>query len=73
MLQSLYNALAGGPSASAKGTGIGLVNVQRRLKLYYEEQGTMMEGLSIESKPSEGTLITFEIPNNGGHIYESGQ
>ncbi|MNO32090.1 Sensor histidine kinase YpdA [compost metagenome] len=73
MLQSLYNALAGGPSASAKGTGIGLVNVQRRLKLYYEEQGTMMEGLSIESKPSEGTLITFEIPNNGGHIYEPGQ
>ncbi|MBW4082077.1 histidine kinase [Paenibacillus sp. S150] len=72
-LQSLYNALAGGPSISAKGTGIGLVNVQRRLKLYYETEGTKMDGLNIESKPSEGTVITFEIPNNGGYIYESGQ
>ncbi|WP_245864698.1 cache domain-containing sensor histidine kinase [Paenibacillus donghaensis] len=72
-LRSLYSALAGGPSISAKGTGIGLVNVQRRLKLYYEAQGTKMEGLSIESKLSEGTIVTFEIPNNGGHTYEPGQ
>lgn len=72
-LRSLYSTLAGGPSISAKGTGIGLVNVQRRLKLYYETQGTKMEGLSIESKRSEGTIVTFEIPNNGGHTYEPGQ
>ncbi|WP_019914791.1 cache domain-containing sensor histidine kinase [Paenibacillus sp. HW567] len=72
-LRLLYSALAGGPSISAKGTGVGLVNVQRRLKLYYEAEGTKMEGLSIESKPSEGTLITFEIPNNGGPTYEPGQ
>ncbi len=72
-LQSLYSALEGGPSISAKGTGIGLVNVQRRLKLYYEAEGTGVEGLNIESKLSEGTVITFEIPNNGGHTYEPGQ
>lgn len=72
-LKSLYGALEGGPSISSKGTGIGLVNVQRRLKLYYEAEGTEMEGMHIESKRSEGTVITFEIPNNGGHTYESGQ
>ncbi|SDM97424.1 cache domain-containing sensor histidine kinase [Paenibacillus jilunlii] len=72
-LQSLYSALEGGPSISAKGTGIGLVNVQRRLKLYYEAEGTGVEGLNIESRLSEGTVITFEIPNNGGHTYEPGQ
>ncbi|MNI06370.1 hypothetical protein D3C73_593490 [compost metagenome] len=72
-LQSLYSALEGGPSISAKGTGIGLVNVQRRLKLYYEAEGTDVEGLNIESKLSEGTVITFEIPDNGGHTYEPGQ
>ncbi|MHA6531803.1 cache domain-containing sensor histidine kinase [Paenibacillus sp. BAC0078] len=72
-LRLLCSALAGGPPISAKGTGVGLVNVQRRLKLYYEAEGTGMEGLDIESKPSEGTLITFEIPNNGGHTYEPGQ
>uniref|UniRef100_UPI0004721F7D sensor histidine kinase n=1 Tax=Paenibacillus graminis TaxID=189425 RepID=UPI0004721F7D len=72
-LQSLYSALEGGPSISAKGTGIGLVNVQRRLKLYYEAEGTGVEGLNIESKLSEGTVITFEIPDNGGHTYEPGQ
>lgn len=72
-LQLLYSALAGGPSISAKGTGVGLVNVQRRLKLYYEAEGTGMEGLRIESRSPVGTLITFEIPNNGGHTYESGQ
>ncbi len=72
-LHSLYSALEGGPSISAKGTGIGLVNVQRRIRLYYEAEGTGVKGLNIESKLSEGTVITFEIPNNGGHTYESGQ
>ncbi|OKP83108.1 histidine kinase [Paenibacillus sp. P32E] len=72
-LKSLYVALEGGPSISSKGTGIGLVNVQRRLKLYYRAEGTEMEGMRIESNRSEGTVITFEIPNDGGHTYESGQ
>lgn len=70
-LRALYGTLEGGPSISTKGTGVGLVNVQRRLKLYYGSEGVKIQGLVIESKPSEGTLITFEIPKNGGHIYEA--
>ncbi|MCL6456535.1 MAG: sensor histidine kinase [Gorillibacterium sp.] len=72
-LRALYNTLegTGGPSNFAKGTGVGLVNVQRRLKLYYGGDGVKMEGLIIESKPSEGTVISFEIPNNGGYTDET--
>lgn len=70
-LEALYGALEGGPAISSKGTGIGLVNVQRRLKLYYAGEGMNMEGMRIESKLSEGTTISFEIPNNGGYSYES--
>lgn len=38
--------------------GIGLKNVNERLRLHYGQ------GLIIESWPGEGTLVTFEIPNN---------
>lgn len=72
-LRALRNTLEGGPSISAKGNGVGLVNVQRRLKLYYGEEGIKSEGLMIESKVSEGTVITFEIPSNGGYTYEPEQ
>lgn len=72
-LRALRNTLEGGPSISAKGNGVGLVNVQRRLKLYYGEEGVKTEGLIIESRLSEGTVITFEIPSNGGYTYEPEQ
>jgi two-component system sensor histidine kinase YesM len=72
-LRALYNTLEGGPPISSKGTGVGLVNVQRRLKLYYGEEGVKTDGLIIESKLSEGTVITFEIPSNGGYTYEPEQ
>nr|WP_259548189.1 ATP-binding protein [Heyndrickxia oleronia] len=42
---------------SKKRTGIGLQNVDRRLKQLYGR------GLKIHSKPDEGTCITFHIPN----------
>ncbi|WP_260838661.1 sensor histidine kinase [Heyndrickxia oleronia] len=42
---------------SEKRTGIGLQNVDRRLKQLYGR------GLKIHSKPDEGTCITFHIPN----------
>lgn len=44
---------------------MGLVNVQRRLKLYYGRESADLQGMMIDSKPSQGTAITFEIPNNG--------
>lgn len=72
-LAALRHALEGGPSISSKGSGVGLVNVQRRLKLYYMEEGLKSEGLIIESRLAEGTVIMFEIPSNGGYSYESGQ
>lgn len=72
-LLALRAALDGGPPVSAKGSGVGLVNVQRRLKLYYAEAGMQTEGLIVESRRSEGTVIRFEIPSNGGDTDESGQ
>ncbi|MNN44664.1 Sensor histidine kinase YpdA [compost metagenome] len=72
-LSALRSALEGGPSISSKGTGVGLVNVQRRLKLYYGGKDAEHEGLVIGSELSEGTVITFEIPNHGGDMYEPGQ
>lgn len=72
-LRALRNTLEGGPPISAKGNGVGLVNVQRRLQLYYGQEGIKSEGLIIESRLSEGTVITFEIPSNGGYTYESEQ
>lgn len=72
-LLALRHALDGGPPVSAKGGGVGLVNVQRRLKLYYAEAGMNTEGLIVESEVSVGTVIRFEIPNNGGYTYEPGQ
>lgn len=72
-LRALYNTFEGGPSISTKGTGVGLVNVQRRLKLYYGEEGMKTDGLIIESRLSEGTVISFEIPSNGGYPNEPEQ
>jgi len=39
-------------------TGIGLSNVEQRLRLYYGEKA----GFSIDSKPGEGTTILFHLP-----------
>lgn len=40
--------------------GIGLINVERRLRLYYDSNAS---GLTIESQLGQGTSIMFEIPN----------
>ena len=44
------------PYANA-GTGFGLNNVDRRIRLYYDQE----EGLRIESGP-EGTRVSFRVP-----------
>lgn len=69
-LELLRGALKGGPSISSKGTGMGLVNVQKRLKLYYESDNIKLEGLQIDSSAFGGTVFSFEIPNTGGYTYE---
>ena len=60
-VQMLYEAIDKGQSSSSKGTGVGISNVSRRLKLYYES-GT--DGLHICSQAGEGTSISFDIPDN---------
>ncbi len=45
-------------SNNSTGTGIGLMNVNRRIKLYFGNE----YGISIESNYNEGTAITVKIP-----------
>ncbi|RKP53222.1 sensor histidine kinase [Cohnella endophytica] len=60
---ALREALAEGRSLSSKGTGVGLLNVQSRLKLYY---GSFTNGLDIRITEGEGASFGFEIPNEHG-------
>ncbi|MEK3705246.1 sensor histidine kinase [Paenibacillus sp. FSL R7-0198] len=70
-LQSVIHALHGGPAVSNKGTGVGLINVHRRLKLYFGSQLGERCRLSITSKVGEGTVICFEIPMGTEGAYDS--
>ena len=40
------------------GSGVGLINVHKRIKLRFGPQ----YGLTIESEPDEGTVVTIRIP-----------
>ncbi|WP_426252374.1 cache domain-containing sensor histidine kinase [Paenibacillus pabuli] len=71
-LQSVVCALNGGPAVSNKGTGVGLINVHRRLKLYFGSQLGEMCRLSITSEVGKGTVICFEIPKDTEGVYDSG-
>ncbi len=44
--------------SSRRGSGIGVKNVNERIRLYYGEP----YGLSIESEPDEGTVILLHLP-----------
>ena len=41
-----------------KGSGVGLINVQRRIQLRFGEE----YGLKIDSEPDEGTVVTIHLP-----------
>lgn len=63
-IQALYAAMDNGYNhSSAKGTGVGISNVERRLQLYYNLDSY---GLVIQSEIGCGTTVTFEIPNENG-------
>ncbi|MDQ0116031.1 cache domain-containing sensor histidine kinase [Paenibacillus harenae] len=62
-VQQLYASMQIGYNRSAKGNGVGIANVDRRLKLYYESD---TDGLVIRSEKGRGTTIAFEIPNEYG-------
>ena len=55
-LEKLRGRLSGGEPPS--GHGIGLYNVNERLRLYFSEQCC----LKIESLPDQGTTVSFKIP-----------
>lgn len=64
-VQALYAAMdRGHDPSSSKGTGVGLSNVAKRLKLYFEESGCL--GLDIQSEPGNGTTVAFEIQDEHG-------
>lgn len=45
-------------ASRSKGSGIGFINVQERVKLYYGEE----YGITVESEPDEGTLVRICLP-----------
>ncbi|SEA13128.1 two-component system, sensor histidine kinase YesM [Oribacterium sp. KHPX15] len=56
--ENLLNDSEGTKRPQKHGSGVGLVNVHRRIKLRFGEQ----YGLKVESEPDEGTCITIHIP-----------
>ena len=52
------NLLTGEERPHKHGSGVGLINVDTRLKLRFG----MEYGLQIQSCPDEGTLVQFHIP-----------
>ncbi|WP_055106980.1 cache domain-containing sensor histidine kinase [Paenibacillus ihumii] len=67
-LRSLYAVMRKGHVSATKGHGIGMVNVERRLRLSYD---SLTEGLDIRSEKGQGTTVSFEIPNEYGSDNES--
>lgn len=51
---------------SRRQSGVGVPNVQKRLKLYYGEE----YGITYESRPGEGTKAVIRIPRRGEKEYE---
>ncbi|MEG1721207.1 MAG: sensor histidine kinase, partial [Pseudoflavonifractor sp.] len=60
--EQVARLLAGAPEAEPKvpgrGSGIGLKNVQERIRLYFGAD----YGVTIESEPDEGTCVTLRLP-----------
>lgn len=66
-LERLNRSLAAGPSGEEDSTAeinssIGIINVQRRVKLLYGDEF----GLQISSMPGRGTTVTITLPVVGG-------
>lgn len=59
-LASLYASMEKGHAPSSKNSGVGLSNVEQRLRLYY---AAGQAGLRIQSETGAGTTVSFEIPN----------
>ncbi|WP_276356334.1 cache domain-containing sensor histidine kinase [Cohnella caldifontis] len=60
-LSKIQNALTSGNVPSAKGSGMGIANVERRIQLYYDERDPAV-GIEISSREGEGTLVRIQLP-----------
>lgn len=56
--EQVEHLLTGEPYERKRGSGIGLRNVDRRIKLYFGEN----YGLNIKSEPDVGTKVTIHLP-----------
>ncbi|MNG26167.1 hypothetical protein D3C84_1111210 [compost metagenome] len=63
------NAASGRDSVSYSGSGVGVHNVQERIRIYFGEE----YGLTYESELEEGTTVTIEIPRLPAAQEESGR
>ncbi|MFQ3621455.1 MAG: histidine kinase [Spirochaetales bacterium] len=59
--------LLGGSKGAESNEGIGISNVQARLKIYFDSQ----EEIKIYSKRGRGTLVWISIPANGSRTSEN--
>ena len=60
MTEEQVESLLTGEAAvhSSRGSGIGVKNVNERIRLYFGED----YGLTIDSEPDEGTTVTIHLP-----------
>lgn len=63
-IHQIRESMKTGGVAETRGKGIAISNVNKRLKLYYNEN--LHSELLIESELDKGTRISFELPINGG-------
>ncbi|MFC0216181.1 sensor histidine kinase [Paenibacillus chartarius] len=63
-LQAVKESILLGTTSSARGNGMGLSNVHRRLQLYYSASAPACSGLVMESTPGLGVTVSFMIPKD---------
>ncbi|MFC5471712.1 sensor histidine kinase [Cohnella suwonensis] len=61
MLAAINRAIQQGSVLSAKGTGMGIANVHRRIQLYYQHS-SRTKGIDISSRKGEGTHVRIIVP-----------
>lgn len=63
-VEEINKHMSSGITMDSSGSGIGLSNVYKRLKLYYTD--VEIQPLIISSEKNKGTCCSFELPLNGG-------